>query len=210
MAERNRVPRSFFGVLPICLTVMLLNVAYATTAIHSSDTPGLLDSIQNALVAGNLETAEELSTSCLFDPTLSPLHADCAIALAKVHVFLSRFPQAIQTLEEHVPSSLPRHVVQTNQIRGVAYLKQGNYAGAIDSFESALRVLQDNPDQATEIKVLNNLGVSLLYLEDYQSALEAFERLHRDYESEMSPTTHASVLSNIGDAHHLLGDNDEA
>lgn len=210
MAERDCASKWFSRVLPIFVTAMLLNVAYATTAVDPSSSPSVLDAIQSALVAGNLESADELSNDCLDNPALSPIHADCAIALAKVNVLLSRFPQAIQTLEEYVTSSLPRHAVQTNQIRGVAYLKQGNYAGAIDSFESALKTLQDNPDLATEVKVLNNLGVSLLYLEDYQSALEAFERLHRDYESEMSPTTHASVLSNIGDAHHLLGDNDEA
>ncbi|MEL7516912.1 MAG: tetratricopeptide repeat protein [Pseudomonadota bacterium] len=210
MAERTRTSNWFSCVQSICLTVILLNVSHATAAADPSSSPSVLDSIQSALVAGNLGSAEALSNDCLVNTALSPIHADCAIALAKVHVFLSRFPQAVQTLEEHVSSSLPRHVVQTNQIRGVAYLKQGNYAGAIDNFESALKTLQDHPDQSTEIKVLNNLGVSLLYLEDYQSALEAFERLHRDYESEMSPTTRASVLSNIGDARHLLGDNDEA
>ena len=210
MGDRDRASKWLSYVLSTCLTATLLSVAYATTAVDPPSSPTPLDAIEHALVAGDLELAEELSNDCLIDPALSPIHVDCAIALAKVYVFLSRFPRAIQTLEDHVDSSLPRHAVQTNQIRGVAYLKQGNYAGAIDSFESALRTLQDNPDQATEVKVLNNLGVSLLYLEDYQSALEAFERLHRDYESEMSPTTHASVLSNIGDARHLLGDNDEA
>lgn len=210
MTETNRALYCFSRVLAVGLMAVLQNLVYAATAEDPSRSTSFLNTIQNELVAGNLGSVEELAEKCLIDTALSPIHADCAIALAKVHVFTSRFPQAIQTIEEHVTSSLPDHLVQSNQIRGVAYLKQGNYAGAIDNFDSALRTLRDHPDQATEIKVLNNLGVSLLYLEDYQSALDAFERLNTDYESEMSPTTHASVLSNIGDARHLLGDNVEA
>lgn len=71
---------------------------------------------------------------------------------------------------EFPAGTTPSHADQLWYKRGKMLIQQGNYQGAIDSFDMALR-LQPNHHKAWMFR-----GVAFVHLELYESALESFEQ----------------------------------
>ncbi len=88
-------------------------------------------------------------------------------------------------------------LAESFRCKGLNHWTKGEYATAMEMYNSSLAIFTQLKDEEGQLKVTNKIGVVHLYLSDYTRAYECFQEALKGYEKSGNRSEAAMVLSNI-------------
>jgi CHAT domain-containing protein/Tfp pilus assembly protein PilF len=120
---------------------------------------------------------------------------------------LTAIDQALEFYRAH-----PKYIhdsMSAQQSRGMTYLAQSDFARALESFETALKLSRKLKDRESIITTLNSIGDVYRSQGEPERALEYYAKARREVGDDGAGNM-SSIFNNIGMSYSALGDFDQA
>lgn len=161
----------------------------------------------------------EGQTATLISQTTTYNQAECALAEAeslRANWEEETFRQSIQKYEEAASlwqSVSPGKAAEALRGAGDVYFILSDYKQALQYYERARAIIERTGDRIEELRLLNSIGYSYIYLSENRKALNYARRVRDDYRR-LPPSAHdatrdsleAQALNNIGEIYYAQGD----
>lgn len=174
-----------------------------TTHLTNQEVEEILETATSKISTGLHKQAEEFLTIVLNNAQISPLNRSKAFLLQAESLSVRGNLNQALTISEQCMEYAVKNSILTSQANALVCIgdihhKFGNFQKAIDVFNQAKSIYEDEGDELAKGNAIAKIGTSYLAISLYDDALAHYEKALSIFTDSDKPQLIARVIGNIG------------